>query len=1533
MTTETALPTSNSGQQESKPKHPLYRKKQGHIVLHLLAISVLLGLLLALTTQIAAPTSCKFIAAWSPHLESSLVPDNLAAANDRLAIQQGDYFSNESFQFEPSLSSSMLRRQLLAEDIDSDQPLVVYLSALASVDTNNQLVLMTKDFQPLGQQSEGIPLLEILSLLAQSTSQQKLLILDISAALESGQAGLYPEEITDRAITALAKVPDDYRLTLVSSGVGQNAQPLLGTGRTLFGYFFEQGISGWADGFNDSAISDGRVSAREVAAYVTNRVDGWSVSHGENRQTPLVLGDVDDFVLTVADRHSQPPVLFQAKTEAYPDWLKESWQQRTLWLNAGILHTHPRLIRRLDETLIEIERRWRYGADDNALRTYWISAVGPMLSVIEGGNLPLNNPLSLGSLAHSMPAPSVEAKNAWSVYFSSLAALDYTEAPKMVEKQQSQLLDTLQKSLQPHNQSEVLLALLEVLPHAQGTFTTQLTAISDYLQLTGCDCSYVETAAIIEISNRLDSHQFAEVEDAQLCLQCILLGEQACGDTLATPDVSHILDQALSHRLEGEVLLFNPGYGPIEQGREELSQAIMLYEKAIRYQRIANAAIATRDRSFQLLPAFLPIVRTNSATLPNWKEASVLSKQLADLLQQNRQEDFCNESPLIEQLTRSVKQHCDDLESLLSQENIDALLVAIEQELSMSREEAEAVLATPLLSLDNRLALLKKLESKSEAQSQELDHFARQVNTRTIVDAMTMRRSDTANATFADRAIQEAECTYLLGEMGGLDMAPFKQKCDDYKHHTQECFAAILNRTLAAAYRAVASTSDTEHDLAFFDRVSRVLPAGYREGMYASGQFHPSAELATQVSEQWRSREQQRFALFSRNPLPSSIYAVANQRLASAYRSSSPAWAVIGPVSCDKLSEQTPTEAVELLISTDHDSPALVVLSPNSALSANTHLSQQDEHWKAHIDLDVQPDAAYPELSGIRGILARIEVGSDVRYYPISLPNLSRSSSVEAWIEVAGIRRQLANSLTITPASQSQPFELMLQNRMDNAQSVTVHLDCGETYSADLELPPGQPVSVPFPATKDPLQTPLPLEHLGVTVLDQSNSQTLYTSHSAVTVLSPENYMELAEGWIESAGEHFTLHLPVRWLPGGPRSSLVELSPSNGLSTPSIHATGGQMAAVLDAEHPMSTLTCRFTTDELANLTSPPLWSITIDGVQHTYSLQAPLPNEGETTRLELLKEPRLTCSTPSLLKSGAPLEFATTVYSAPRNATIEARLLPADTPSTTPVRSIQLNQARVPQVTLSPPDKKGRMSILATMQDAQGALTTDGLVGTYKLNLALTDERHQLLAKTETEVTLDNSPANQVLITPTSPQLVAGAATRFEIKASDNLSGVSTVHMFAGSADGDEVPKGVTLVPAHVTPGTMNTWGATLPLPANQPTTTVSAVVTNGVGLARIVSRELRLKTAVQAELGSIAGQVSEGGRLQPGLTVELRSPDQKVVAKTTTQKQGNFEFGGVKPGAYLIWCTKLQSQRTGTSSVKVEKGQTAHAGIELSL
>ncbi len=102
-------------------------------------------------------------------------------------------------------------------------------------------------------------------------------------------------------------------------------------------------------------------------------------------------------------------------------------------------------------------------------------------------------------------------------------------------------------------------------------------------------------------------------------------------------------------------------------------------------------------------------------------------------------------------------------------------------------------------------------------------------------------------------------------------------------------------------------------------------------------------------------------------------------------------------------------------------------------------------------------------------------------------------------------------------------------------------------------------------------------------------------------------------------------------------------------------------------------------------------------------------------------------------------------------------------------------------------------------------------------------------------------------------------------------------------------------------------------------------------VSISLIIAGAAALAHAAPERTDTIQGTVKDAlGRPLPGVDLTLRTPDQKTLEKTQSDKDGNFTFGGIAPGAYAILGAKKGFQES-TAIVTVEAGSVASATLTM--
>ena len=169
--------------------------------------------------------------------------------------------------------------------------------------------------------------------------------------------------LVNEKLNALANDPK-LGLVLVSAGPGEFSQVLDEQKATAFGYFLYQGLAGAADGFLDKT-RDGRVRARELAAYVKDHVSRWSFFARGMMQTPYLVGS-GDFRLTVQAKPHTVEKL-EAKRRNIPKALSEAWRTRDALAVESAAVLAPHLLHRLQSGLVRTEQRLAAGVPEDKI--------------------------------------------------------------------------------------------------------------------------------------------------------------------------------------------------------------------------------------------------------------------------------------------------------------------------------------------------------------------------------------------------------------------------------------------------------------------------------------------------------------------------------------------------------------------------------------------------------------------------------------------------------------------------------------------------------------------------------------------------------------------------------------------------------------------------------------------------------------------------------------------------------------------------------------------------------------------------------------------------------------------------------------------------------------------------------------------------------------------------------------------------------------------------------------------------------------
>jgi hypothetical protein len=279
------------------------------------------------------------------------------------------------------------RRKLEAPGLFQErvETLAVYISAHGvAVPKDGALSPhLVADDDDLADPKDLIPLDDVLDALGKFPKKtRKLLILDCTSIRAHWPLGMLHNDFA-RALKGksfsdrVAAVPN--LTVLCASDEDQRSWADLEWGQTAFSHFVVEGLEGKADGAGGGRRNS-RVDARELCAYVRDKVEHWAKYNRARRQRPLVLGEdlaKDTELVVVSSESGQPAAEGDAEARKNRQDERENGRKELAekgWKAADKLQSAtphpavytPHLWRLYLETLLRAEELLRWGEPDRA---------------------------------------------------------------------------------------------------------------------------------------------------------------------------------------------------------------------------------------------------------------------------------------------------------------------------------------------------------------------------------------------------------------------------------------------------------------------------------------------------------------------------------------------------------------------------------------------------------------------------------------------------------------------------------------------------------------------------------------------------------------------------------------------------------------------------------------------------------------------------------------------------------------------------------------------------------------------------------------------------------------------------------------------------------------------------------------------------------------------------------------------------------------------------------------------------------------
>jgi len=290
-------------------------------------------------------------------------PANPFAEPDARGLR--DRFGGDSAQaFQVQEKARILRElgRVADETRGSRRTAVFYLSTLGTT-FDGKPYLLPGDARP-DDPSGWMTLDEVLQPLRR-TDANRLLILDVRP-VSSPRSVLPTEDVNELLGAALTKLQDSNDLpfpVLLADTPCTGANVIRPLKRSAFGLALAQAAGGAADGWNPSRSKDGRISIHELTTYVREVTNSLSTAYGHPPQVPRVYGPSSEAIALQVPQAGAAELPKLPEVESYPDFLRDAWKDRDVWIAAKLHQRAPRLVNQFTLAASRAEQRWLGGLE------------------------------------------------------------------------------------------------------------------------------------------------------------------------------------------------------------------------------------------------------------------------------------------------------------------------------------------------------------------------------------------------------------------------------------------------------------------------------------------------------------------------------------------------------------------------------------------------------------------------------------------------------------------------------------------------------------------------------------------------------------------------------------------------------------------------------------------------------------------------------------------------------------------------------------------------------------------------------------------------------------------------------------------------------------------------------------------------------------------------------------------------------------------------------------------------------------------
>ncbi len=1581
------------------------RRRQRAIFVRLALFAALIGAIVAMLTWIHVVGRPRLSALWVVTPQARSIPPTAMGSGDLESLIGSGLFAHSRQAIPPSQDRAVFNGELAQlKDMSRGDPVVVYVRALACLAAGQgpveagaprgQLMVLPADADP-NDPVAWLPFKNILESLAQCRVHHKLLIVDVMQGVADPRLALLSGDVATWIGEELKAVPDERRLVLSSCSPGQTTHVSEILGRSIFNFFLEDGLRGWADGAGRNGSSDGIVTVAELADYLAVQVDDWARRNRNSRQRPFVSGSIRtlDFPLVALPSGRRRQHLAISEDRDYPAWLLGGWRLRDQWLADGSSSVAPWALRRMEALLVRAEEAWRNRASAEVIEKDLDVQLGDLKrhwGEVRKRAHPRPRTLGLESMLGFKPDLALVEE-----LRSLLEALN--EEPPAAKEKEAEAAKTKNEKIEaflksPKAVSEQNLAWAVFLTATLDPAPTpeKIVLLDGILAKRHRDPRYLETLALRRAAEQAQQWSALGQERSSSMLRAwrpqaihgglevARLAGLAENRPVPLDWVRPLLEDAAQSRHEAEIMLWQPGYSTPESTQASLDLASALYERVRAIQEPVENAWNLVDESMLLLPSFSALLKKSPEMESTWRTAVQETRNLYRLLGADPKVTRDSSVPgpevkAVESSSSSLKEHLRELRTFATDLRMQLERHSKEPEADGSVcVGIDALLETAFPGAQERALLWKAGRDLARRLLEESFATAWQPKE---VDS-TVTEEDDGEEANTEGAIEDARRTARVSidllQLGGLEarepeIALERAAAPDAVLSYPLDLARLLYTAWAKELpRALEAKLKDDSDLIGADRLSRIVPPLDQFDKLADPTTNPTRRFNDRRLAQLWAWLADEYAYESRDLGASPLLAEAAQGCRDlATPPARPLIRFAAGLEPTKLGDDQASAKLELnyrVVSPLSVKPVIEPFAVSPWLKVSSLRApgpQLGESRVAALLVELYPPGEQSRSQPPQGFLVRARVGERAFHTRVNL-DLESSAEKPFIVLTSSPQKPTDNlhALRVRPCKELQPYYLFLTNPGQRARKVKIVAKAGAVQlpggTAEIVVngastvpvifaekspapAPGQAATPGQAPTPSPSSTPPLVEFegpLSVSLFDADSGKLLAESRFDVGLASPGEYVRLTGARFEppSAANKGTNRLVATL-------RAIGLYPGPAIKAelvlpPSrIPGLTGTFEGTLRAE-----------LDPKVGEATLMAQNIPLDDRENEHGIS--YVNIDEYKRAFVLDTtfarhgdattPRIDLRPDVRVQAESPARSGSKYV-----VLVEVDHAPPDAVLLLSLGRLELS-GFVPDRVLPPRGPReehlrvglaqGSLAFEAALADWSIPFDTEGLSGSLALRAVLAGRDGRPIKSVIHHVVLDDTGPRNVRIVDLPEQGRRGSQLLVSASGKPSESGTKEVNFFWGKPLPDgKLPPNVELIKATPVDPAGATWNARLTLPEKKGQAPLSVQFLSATGVSSFDSRAIELVDIDPNVFGQLRIKVVEGDRLQSGLEVAVRDAKGAVKQQGKTGPDGIYTTGKLEKGQYQVYAFKQATPSEGRSTVAVEPGRTKAVTLDL--